>query len=169
VQLAYNPVVKLCNKCVLAYQFTSSTSSSTRKTYIFSWLPASMSELSYQLLLMREQNPSKPCHLCKYALIYSGKELTFLEKEVIGVSGSWVKGPLPAVASAPRGTVLQSDISTSSVSLQEGHVVWVISAGQTGKSSFLILCTIPANLLYLVLTLSSLLLARAVSMYLTLS
>ena len=81
VQLAYHPVVKLWHKCVLAQHFTIRMTSSTCKMYIFSWLPASMSELNNLLLLMRKQGPSSLCCLCKYALIYSGKELTSLERD----------------------------------------------------------------------------------------
>lgn len=75
-------------------------------------------------------------------------------------------GLLLAVTTAPRGAVLQSNTSTSSVRLQDGHALWV-SAVQIGKPSFLIHCIITVNLLYSVLTLSSLLPAGAVLMYLT--
>lgn len=90
VQLAYHPLVKLRHKQVLAHQFTSRMTSSTCKTHILSWLPASRSELNYLLLLMREQGSSSLCCLCKYALIDSGKELTSLE--IIAISIIWVEG-----------------------------------------------------------------------------
>lgn len=104
VSFTCQTVVKQWQKCVLARQSTTTTTSSVCKTYILSWfLDSCLSWTTcyywweHKVLKIRAASTNIP--------LYTVTRSWPPWKEVIGVPGSLVKGPMSAVTSTPRGTV----------------------------------------------------------------